>query len=398
LTSGPRATHSKSHTHQGVVTGDVCSSRCFTLILTCSSCFLRDKNAWQWSEQEWYQGREAFKECQEISTKTWCQTTPVGFAGWKIYAGLCVSLCVERVALSLLDAHRQRRQCAKEAPKASGVLDDTGVHRGTFAVEEDWETCRSQYGQGALQIHDCQQVSIILLGHGCNLRKRYLGMCIGIARKRANCSFSVSDGFAESVGWWCGKWIKSTGGGYVNYNFIHSSIRCTDHLLFRYRATTISQLHEEGLTLAKELDAHAFKNVMVLRGSESFGAPFLASPFRINCISMSGIAHPSIDRSGNMDSASTSLLRAKLNVAIREMICIGSDTIVLGAWGCGVYACPPAHVAQIMREGERKQSRMVDLKLTQLTILQRYMGQCWKMSILQSRRILPSHGEMLRRL
>jgi uncharacterized protein (TIGR02452 family) len=34
------------------------------------------------------------------------------------------------------------------------------------------------------------------------------------------------------------------------------------------------------------------------------------------------------------------------------------DCLILGAWGCGAYACPPGHVAKIMVDMVRRYSRI----------------------------------------
>jgi uncharacterized protein (TIGR02452 family) len=43
-------------------------------------------------------------------------------------------------------------------------------------------------------------------------------------------------------------------------------------------------------------------------------------------------------------------LRAKVRVILRTAARRGQDTLVLGAIGCGAYACPPRQVAEEMRD------------------------------------------------
>lgn len=42
-------------------------------------------------------------------------------------------------------------------------------------------------------------------------------------------------------------------------------------------------------------------------------------------------------------------MKSCINLAFRIAIMKGHDSIVLGAWGCGAYDCPPRHVARMFR-------------------------------------------------
>jgi uncharacterized protein (TIGR02452 family) len=63
---------------------------------------------------------------------------------------------------------------------------------------------------------------------------------------------------------------------------------------------------------------------------------------------MAGIAHPQVEQDGRMDRASSKLLEEKIALVLNA--CAPGSRLVLGAWGCGVYGCPPLHVATIFRD------------------------------------------------
>jgi uncharacterized protein (TIGR02452 family) len=113
-----------------------------------------------------------------------------------------------------------------------------------------------------------------------------------------------------------------------------------------YRSTALSLLHERGASLATELSLFQFARCPILRSSERHGYRHLARPTRVHFISMAGVAHPQTEND-RMDRASARLLESKIAQVIT---CAPPDAaLVLGAWGCGVYGCPPTHVAEIFK-------------------------------------------------
>ena len=75
----------------------------------------------------------------------------------------------------------------------------------------------------------------------------------------------------------------------------------------------------------------------------------LVRPYRVHCMSMTSVAHPNVSASGHMDRASVALMEQKIEILLRTAASQGSSHVVLGAAGCGVYGCPPLHMAQVFK-------------------------------------------------
>jgi uncharacterized protein (TIGR02452 family) len=94
---------------------------------------------------------------------------------------------------------------------------------------------------------------------------------------------------------------------------------------------------------------------LVFRGSEESGYEFLQIPRKVSFISAASYRDPPVESnaSGELIIASGKLLKGFK----RKMECIfdialdnGHDSMVLSAWGCGAYGCPPNHIALLFKE------------------------------------------------
>ena len=115
-----------------------------------------------------------------------------------------------------------------------------------------------------------------------------------------------------------------------------------------YRCSSLSLLHENDAVHARELDFRVFEGVLC-RGSEAMGYPFL-TPWRCQFVSMASVCQPQCDGEGDqmrMDRGSRKLFEQKLQALLQGTT---GETLILGAWGCGVYACPPFEVAMLIKE------------------------------------------------
>lgn len=94
--------------------------------------------------------------------------------------------------------------------------------------------------------------------------------------------------------------------------------------------------------------------VLVFRGSEKEGYPFLAAPIKLGFINSAAYHEPPVERgkgvewrlSGRIIGDYLKKMRAIFSIALER----GHDSIVLSAYGCGAYRNPPRHMAELFYE------------------------------------------------
>nr|UMO80357.1 hypothetical protein [Pandoravirus aubagnensis] len=95
-------------------------------------------------------------------------------------------------------------------------------------------------------------------------------------------------------------------------------------------------------------------SVIVFRGPEDKGYPFLEQPVRLDFIAVAAIAKPDVHRVENgvqrLSPSDADLMRAKIALILDIALAHGHDSVVLGAFGCGAFGNPPEHVALLFRE------------------------------------------------
>lgn len=93
----------------------------------------------------------------------------------------------------------------------------------------------------------------------------------------------------------------------------------------------------------------------VLRSGEGAGYEFLPRPAFLAFISSASYRDPPLEtsKSGDILISGAKLLRGfkrKMEAILEIALENGHDSIVLSAWGCGAYGCPPGHVARLFKE------------------------------------------------
>ena len=101
------------------------------------------------------------------------------------------------------------------------------------------------------------------------------------------------------------------------------------------------------------------EGVTVFRGPEESGYPFLEKPFRVTIISCAAVYHPLLKtRCSNigdkgepeMETEAADDMRVRVKAILYAAERSECDTIILSAFGCGAFRCPPGHVALIFRQ------------------------------------------------
>jgi len=96
-------------------------------------------------------------------------------------------------------------------------------------------------------------------------------------------------------------------------------------------------------------------NVIVFRGTQSEGYPFLAPPFPVGVITAALPEFPKIDKTTPLkpqyeDQKMIDTVKRKIRSVLRVALIHGHDLIVVSAWGCGAYRHPPGHQAKLWKQ------------------------------------------------
>ncbi len=160
---------------------------------------------------------------------------------------------------------------------------------------------------------------------------------------------------------------RSPGGGVLN------GARAQEETLFRrsnlcvslyqfdgYHAGLLGIPLREGRYPMGYNDAGIYSGcVMFFRSGVSEDYALMDEPFECAVVSAAAISHPDLTRDGRLADWAAKAMAEKIRNVLRIGLAHGHDAIVLGAWGCGAFANPPDHVAelfsQVIAESEFRQ-------------------------------------------
>lgn len=102
----------------------------------------------------------------------------------------------------------------------------------------------------------------------------------------------------------------------------------------------------------------------VLRSGNNQGYKFLAHPFKLSFVSVAAINHPELINGSNLGLEQDTGQAVESRIAPNDVVTTlnkmrtifriglshGHDALVLGAFGCGAFANPPMHIAQLFKQ------------------------------------------------
>lgn len=92
------------------------------------------------------------------------------------------------------------------------------------------------------------------------------------------------------------------------------------------------------------------RGVVFFRGREAEDAPFLEEPFTLDVVTVPAINRPTLVAPEEICPDHAEATKRKIRAILRACFHGGNDAIVLGAFGCGAFRNPPAHIARLFRE------------------------------------------------
>lgn len=91
-------------------------------------------------------------------------------------------------------------------------------------------------------------------------------------------------------------------------------------------------------------------NATVFRDTEAADYQLLEQPYQVSFIAVPALSRPTIDNDGLIVPELIEPFKNKMRTLFRIGLQHGHDALILGAWGCGVFRCPPRHVARLFHE------------------------------------------------
>lgn len=150
------------------------------------------------------------------------------------------------------------------------------------------------------------------------------------------------------------------GGGVLNGSGAQEEylFRCSDYFRSLYQYIDFGHMFgvkraPESYPMHRQFGGVFSPGVTVFRDTEARGYALLEEPFRINCIAVAGVNHPRIVVQDGEERIAESVLPTiynKMRTLFRIALAHRQTNLVLGAWGCGAFANPPRHIAQLFKD------------------------------------------------
>jgi uncharacterized protein (TIGR02452 family) len=99
------------------------------------------------------------------------------------------------------------------------------------------------------------------------------------------------------------------------------------------------------------LDTTISNNVEFFRYGIDKGYTIMDKPIQIDCIGAPALRLPLLNSDRDyLNEKDKEIMRQKIRMLLLTAAQNGNDTIILSAWGCGAYGCPPKSTALLFKE------------------------------------------------
>lgn len=99
------------------------------------------------------------------------------------------------------------------------------------------------------------------------------------------------------------------------------------------------------------LDTTISNNVEFFRYGIDKGYMIMDRPIQIDCIGAPAVCLPLLNSDGDyLNEKNKEFMRQKIRMLLLTAAQNGNDSIILSAWGCGAYGCPPKSTALLFKE------------------------------------------------
>jgi uncharacterized protein (TIGR02452 family) len=205
------------------------------------------------------------------------------------------------------------------------VWEETLAHYATHPVVESQVfekedanfqlPAQKKYAKTRIEIHnrDCVEVAIDAQEEG--MRPLLLNMC---------------------------SWFRPGGG-------VERGARAQEEELFR-RSNYFKHLNRRYYPLTTLRTIYS-RGVEFYRNSKEFDYAHMKKTHRIDCVAAAAPKQPLLISTnisaGRLNAADADVMCKKINILCQVGLKNGNDCLILSAWGCGAYGCPPEHTAQL---------------------------------------------------
>jgi len=131
--------------------------------------------------------------------------------------------------------------------------------------------------------------------------------------------------------------------------------------------------HVKSYPLNKRTGGIYSADITVFRGSEKNGYCLLKNPFNVSFVTVSAISKPDLTKKNDRLYITDSLVeptKEKIRTILRITGKNKHDCLVLGAFGCGAYANPPNHMAELFKEVFCEEEFISNFKLVVFSIFE----------------------------